>query len=72
MYQRYVKRIHETDQEIWQKIACTQLESELLRLKQSLKETYTISKKISESKGRSTEDILAALYTKDNPRLNIV
>ena len=39
--QRYVKRIHELDQEIWRKITYTQLESELLRLKQSLEDTYT-------------------------------
>jgi hypothetical protein len=40
MYQRYVERIHAVDQEIWRKIASTQLETELLRLKQSLEDTY--------------------------------
>ncbi|HEY7109803.1 MAG TPA: hypothetical protein VH415_10265 [Nitrososphaeraceae archaeon] len=46
MYQRYVKRIHELDQDIWRKITSTQLETELLRLKQSLEDTYIITENI--------------------------
>jgi hypothetical protein len=72
MYQRYIKRIHEIDEEIWRKIASTQLESELLRLKQSFEDTYIITKRISESEDKPTQEILEALNAKDNARLNIV
>jgi hypothetical protein len=72
MYQRYVKRVHELDQEIWRKITYTQLESELLKLKQSFEDTYIITKRISESDDKPTQEILEALNAKDNARLNIV
>jgi hypothetical protein len=56
---------------MWRKITHTQLESELPRLKQSLEDTYVITKRISES-DRPTNEILEALNAKDNARINIV
>ena len=45
-YQNYLKRIHDEDKEIWHSIASEQIESELLRLKDSLEQTYQKAKEL--------------------------
>jgi hypothetical protein len=69
-YQRYTKRIHEEDQKVWYSITQEQMETELLRLKSSLEETYNITKQTALDP--ECEDRIEALHCKDDARLSIV
>ena len=71
MWYRYNRIVNEQDKEIWLSITRTQLETELLNLKQSLEDTYRIAKE-QVQKAETTQERLLASETKDNARLNIV
>jgi hypothetical protein len=68
-YRRYLVRIYKDDKIVWLSLARTQLEPELLRLKESFESTY---KRALELSNQDDERVLEALYTKDDARMNIV
>jgi hypothetical protein len=68
-YQRLTKKICEQDQKVWFSITQGQLGTELLRMKQSLEDTYKIARQMSEDP--KCEDRLAALQSKDDARHSI-
>jgi hypothetical protein len=70
-FQRYTKRIHDEDKEIWYSITSNEMASELLRLKGCLEHTYQKANEISEKK-EDVGEVLEALNVKDNARVNIV
>ena len=70
-YQRYVKRINEEDKEIWCSITVNEMESELLRLKETFEQAFHRAKENSENE-KDDGAILEALDAKDNARVNIV
>jgi hypothetical protein len=70
-YQRLTKKICEQDQKVWFSITQGQLGTELLRMKQSLEDTYKIARQMSEDP--KCKDRLAALQSKDDgARLSII
>ena len=69
-YQKYMHIIHLEDQKVWLSVAQEQLGSELLRMKQSLEETYRIS--LAMAKDAKTDDKIEALHCKDDARLSII
>lgn len=69
-YQRYMHKIHLEDQLVWLSVAQEQLGSQLLRMKQSLEETYDISRKMALDP--KYEDKIEALHCKDDARLSII
>ena len=69
-YQKYTHIIHLEDQKVWLSITQEQLGSELLRLKQSLEETYRMS--LAMAKDPEYEDRLGALASMNDSRLSIV
>ena len=72
-YRKYVHRIHTQDKEAWLLLTSQQYETELLRLKGSLEDTYRITKAMAESiDDKEVLDKLSALEAKDDARLSIV
>ena len=69
-YQKYTHIIHLEDQQVWLSITQEQMGTELLRMKQSLEETYKIAKQMALDP--EYEDRLSALQAKDDARLSIV
>ena len=69
-YQKYMHIIHLEDQKVWSSAGEEQLGSELLRMKQSLEETYRIS--LAMAKDAKTDDKREALHCKDDARLSII
>jgi hypothetical protein len=70
MWVRYVKRLHEEDKEIWRSLVSNELESELLRLRSSLEDTYRIASNMAENGDEFNK--LEACKAKDDARLSIV
>ena len=70
MWQRYVKRLHDEDKEIWRSLVQNELESELLRLRSSLEDTYRIASDMAEHGDEFNK--LEACKAKDDARLSIV
>lgn len=68
-YQKYNKRINEIDKAIFYSLVRDEIESQLLRLKQSLENTYITALQISQDK--EYDDRLTALEVKDSARLSI-
>ena len=69
-YQKYTQILHLEDQQVWLSITQEQLGTELLRLKNTLEETYRIS--LAMAKDPEYEDRLGALASMNDARLNIV
>ena len=69
-FRRYSSRIYRQDQNTWASITKHQLSTELLRLQQSLEETYRIS--LAMAKDPEYEDRLNTLQQKDDARLSII
>jgi hypothetical protein len=69
-YRRYVAEIHKDDKIAWLLTSRTQLEPELLKLKESFENTY--DRALELSKDDSKYDVLMALSAKDEARANIV
>lgn len=65
-----MKRIHEQDKAAWLSITSKELETEFLKLKSSLENTYRRALALANS--QDYDNVLAALETKDNARMNIV
>jgi hypothetical protein len=72
MYQKYTKRIHEEDKQVWYDIASQELESELLRLRTCLNNTYNIAKKLSEDETAKIDERLEACQAASDARLSLV
>ena len=70
-WERHIKKIHEEDKEIWQQVARTQLESELIKLKSSFERTFDIMDAEAD-KAVTTEEKVLACRAKDDARLSIV
>ena len=68
-YQKHNKRINEHDKAIFYSLIRDEIESQFLRLKQSLENTYQTALKMSEDK--DYHDRLTALEVKDSARLSI-
>ncbi len=71
MWQRYNKLVNDADKAAWLNITRTQLEPELINLKQSLEDTYRVAKEEVE-KAKTTEERLLACESKDGARLDII
>lgn len=71
-YQRYTKTIYEEDKQVWYDIASQELESELLRLRSCLNNSYNIAKKISEDENANISDRLEACNVANDNRLSLV
>ncbi len=69
-FRRYSSRIYRQDQNTWASITKHQLSTELLRLQQSLEETYRIS--LAMAKDPEYEHKIEALHCKDDARLSMV
>ena len=69
-FRRYSSRIYRQDQNTWASITKHQLSTELLRLQQSLEETYRIS--LAMAKDPEYEHKIEAVHCKDDARLSIV
>ena len=69
-YQKYTHNIHLEDQKVWYSITQEQMGTELLRMKQSLEETYKIAKDMANDP--RCEDRLAALQSMNDFRLSII
>lgn len=71
-YRKYVARIHKQNKEAWLRVTMDEYETELLKLKGSLEDTYRKAKAISEQQERDSMEILEACSAKDDARLSIV
>ena len=71
-YRRYVAKIHKANKEAWLQVSMNEYETELLKLKGSLEDTYRKAKAISEDVNRDSMEILEACSAKDDARLSIV
>ncbi len=71
-YRRYVAKIHKLNKEAWLQVSMNEYETELLKLKGSLEDTYRKAKAISEDVNRDSMEILEACSAKDDARLSIV
>ena len=70
-YRRYVARIHKQNKEAWLRVTMDEYETELLKLKGSLEDTYRKAKAISETE-KDVISVLEACQAKDDARLSIV
>src|SRR6185436_1480800 len=70
-YRKYVARIHKQNKEAWLRVSMDEYETELLKLKGSLEDTYRKAKAISESEN-DVISVLEACQAKDDARLSIV
>lgn len=71
-YRRYVQKIHKQNKEAWLSLTMNEYETELLKLKESLEDTYRKAKAISEIKNDDYISQLEACQHKDDARLSIV
>ena len=71
-YRRYSQKIHKQNKEAWLSLTKNEYETELLKLKESLEDTYRKAKVISEETNRDSMEILEACSAKDDARLSIV
>jgi hypothetical protein len=71
MYQRYLKRVHKLDKQVWYDITHTQLETELTRLKQSFEHTYNVAMKMVNDRSVGNDDKVDWLHEKENAILQI-
>ena len=71
-YQRYTKTIYEEDKQVWYDIASQELESELLKLRTCLNNSYNIAKKMSEDETADISERLEACQAANNCRLSLV
>ena len=71
-YRRYVAKIHKLNKEAWLSVSMNEYESELLKLKGSLEDTYRKAKALSEDTNRDAMEILESCSAKDDARLSIV
>jgi Tfp pilus assembly protein PilE len=71
-YRRYVQKIHKQNKEAWLSLTRNEYENELLKLRESLEDTYRKAKEISEQHERDSMEILEACSAKDDARLSIV
>ena len=71
-YQRYTKAIHEEDKQVWYDIASQELESELLKLRTCLNNSYNIAKKLSEDENAKIDERLEACQAAADCRLSLV
>jgi hypothetical protein len=71
-YQRYTKTIHEEDKQVWYDIASQELESELLKLRTCLNNSYNIAKKMSEDETAEIGERLEACQAAADCRLSLV
>jgi Tfp pilus assembly protein PilE len=71
-YRRYVQKIHKQNKEAWLSVSMNEYETELLKLKGSLEDTYRKAKALSEDQKRDSMEILEACSAKDDARLSIV
>ncbi len=70
-YHRYLSKIHKQNKEAWLRVTMDEYETELLKLKGSLEDTYRKAKAISESEN-DVLSVLEACQAKDDARLSIV
>jgi len=70
-YRKYVARIHKQNKEAWLRVTMDEYETELLKLKGSLEDTYRKAKAISETEN-DVISVLEACQAKDDARLSIV
>ena len=71
-YQRYTKTIYEEDKQIWHDIASQELESELLKLRTCLNNSYNIAKKMSEDENAEIGERLEACQAAADFRISQV
>ena len=71
-YRRYVAKIHKLNKEAWLSVSMNEYETELLKLKGSLEDTYRKAKALSEDTNRDAMEILESCSAKDDARLSIV
>jgi hypothetical protein len=71
-FQRYKKRIHDHNKAIWYQITRNELETELLRLKNSFEDTFRIAKQKVNDPTVKDSLKLEWLSVKDNARINII
>jgi len=71
-YQKYVRKIHEEDQIVWISLTQDQMAGELIRLKDSLEDSYRTALAMSKDESSDIGDRLEALDLKDQRRLDIV
>jgi len=71
-YRRYVAKIHKQNKEAWLSLTRNEYETELLKLKGSLEDTYNKAKALSEDPKRDPMEILESCSAKDDARLSIV
>ena len=69
-FRRYSSRIYQQDQKIWLSITKHQLSTQLIKLKDSLEETYNIAKDMALDP--KYEDRIGALNCMNDSRLSIV
>ena len=71
-YQYFAKRINLQTQKIWYSLVKDELCTELLRLRNSLEESYSIALSLAKNPDGVVHDVLAALHAKDDARLSII
>ena len=71
-YRRYVAKIHKLNKEAWLRLTQNEYETELLKLRESLEDTFRKAKTLSEDHNRDSLEILEACSAKDDARLSIV
>ena len=71
-FQRYTKTIYEEDKQVWYDITSQELESELLRLRSCLNNSYNIAKKMAEDESADIGERLEACQAANDCRLSLV
>src|SRR5262245_20037965 len=71
-YHRYAARIHKEDKTIWYSVTSKQLESELIKLKESFEFTYRYAMKMINDEKIDDYTKIDWLHEKDTARTNIV
>jgi hypothetical protein len=71
-YRRYLARIYKDDKKIWSTVVSTQLQAELLRLKEAFEEDYKFCKEKLKDPELEDYQKIEWLQEKTNARMNIV
>lgn len=71
-YRRYTSKIYKQNQKAWYSLVRDELETELLALRFSFNETFTIAREIALDPSNKVEERLQALTVKDQSRLNLI
>ena len=71
-YQKYIAKIHKLNKEAWLRLTQNEYETELLKLRESLEDTYRKAKALSEDPNRDPMEVLESCSAKDDARLSIV